>query len=248
MVFILTLLAYIWNMAHQTGMFRRRIFSKFGILLAIQLGTVVLALGVTVLIAVFMDAVSLSMSWYSQPWIIFGLYFCPMFFLLGILPAIYLSRTKEHGLPLAYAIQLLMHAHCLILTVITVIMISFGIRSAFVIMLCIAFYTLSVIVNIVTCFHKKSESARSLFEKRFNLVFVFQISSGSYHIPFARFYPSCSTRTFATPFMLHSFQWKVAMAPIAIRTLWLEDLPHWCACYLRLFWWVSREHLLCIKW
>ncbi|XP_059226147.1 endoplasmic reticulum metallopeptidase 1 [Stomoxys calcitrans] len=155
-VFILTLLGYIWNMAHQTGMFRRRIFTKFGILFGIQLGAVILSMGITLLIAVFIDAVGLSMPWFSHPWFIFGLYFCPMFFILGILPAIYLSRTKEHGLPLGYGIQLLMHAHCLILTVITILMISFGIRSAFVIMLCIAFYTLSVILNIVTCFHKKN--------------------------------------------------------------------------------------------
>lgn len=114
-------------------------------------------MGVTLLIAVFMDAIGLSMAWFSQPWMIFGLYFCPMFFVMGILPAIYFSRTKEHGLPLAYAIQLLMHAHCLILTIITILMIAFGIRSAFVIMLCIGFYTLSVILNMVTCFHKKSK-------------------------------------------------------------------------------------------
>ncbi|XP_075168832.1 endoplasmic reticulum metallopeptidase 1 [Haematobia irritans] len=154
--FILTLLGYIWNMAHQTGMFRRRIFTKFGILFGIQLAAVVLAMGVTILIAVFIDAVGLSMTWFSRPWFIFGLYFCPMFFVMGILPAIYLSRTKEHGLPLGYGIQLLMHAHCLILTVVTILMISFGIRSAFVIMLCIAFYTLSVLLNIVTLFHKKN--------------------------------------------------------------------------------------------
>ncbi|XP_005177919.1 endoplasmic reticulum metallopeptidase 1 [Musca domestica] len=155
-LFILTLLGYVWNMAHQTGMFRRRIFTKFGILFGIQLATVMLAMGVTLLIAVFMDAIGLSMAWFSQPWMIFGLYFCPMFFVMGILPAIYFSRTKEHGLPLAYAIQLLMHAHCLILTIITILMIAFGIRSAFVIMLCIGFYTLSVILNMVTCFHKKN--------------------------------------------------------------------------------------------
>ncbi|XP_037808190.1 endoplasmic reticulum metallopeptidase 1 [Lucilia sericata] len=155
-LFIITLLAYIWNMAHHTGMFRRRIFTKFGILLAIQLSAVVLTVLVSIFIAWFLDAVSLSMTWFKQTWIVFGLYFCPIFFILGILPAIYLGYTKEHGLPLAYALQLLMHAHCLILTIIAVIMISFGIRSAFLITLSIGFYTLSVILNIATCFHKKN--------------------------------------------------------------------------------------------
>lgn len=156
-VFLVTLLAYICNMGHHTGMFRRRIFTKFGILFAIQLATVILSFLVAIFIAWFLDAVSLSMSWFKQTWIIFGLYFCPMFFILGIFPAIYLSYTKEHGLPLAYALQLLMHAHCLILTIVAVTMISFGIRSVFSVVFSIAFYTLSVILNIVTCFHKKSK-------------------------------------------------------------------------------------------
>ncbi|XP_011190306.1 endoplasmic reticulum metallopeptidase 1 [Zeugodacus cucurbitae] len=151
---IITILAYIWNMAHQTGMFRRRVFIKFGILLGIQFAAVLLAILLTITIAIFMDAVGLSMSWFSQPWMVFGLYFCPMFFMMGLIPAIYLSRTKEHGLPLGYAIQLIMHAHCLILTVVCIALISLGIRSAFALMLCIAFYVLSVILNMITCFHK----------------------------------------------------------------------------------------------
>lgn len=82
-------------MAHQTGMFRRRVFIKFGILLGIQVAAVLLAILVTFTLAIFMDSVGLSMSWFSQPWMLFGLYFCPMFFMMGLIPAIYLSRTKE---------------------------------------------------------------------------------------------------------------------------------------------------------
>lgn len=92
---IITILAYIWNMAHQTGMFRRRVFIKFGILLGIQVAAVLLAILVAITVAILMDSVGLSMSWFAQPWMIFGLYFCPMFFMMGLLPAIYLSRTKE---------------------------------------------------------------------------------------------------------------------------------------------------------
>lgn len=50
-----------------------------------------------------------------------------------------------------------MHSHCLILTVFTVVMISFNVRSAFILMVCIAFYTLSVLINMATCAHKSSE-------------------------------------------------------------------------------------------
>lgn len=92
---LITIVAYIWSMASNTGMFRRRIFAKFGILAALQLCGVCLSVGFAICIALFLDAVGLSMAWFSQTWMIFGLYFCPMFFGLGILPAIYFSRTKE---------------------------------------------------------------------------------------------------------------------------------------------------------
>ncbi|ALC42477.1 CG9416 [Drosophila busckii] len=151
---LITIVAYIWSMASNTGMFRRRIFAKFAILAALQLASVCLCIGLVVSIVFFLDGLGLSMSWFSNVWMVFGLYFCPMFFGLGILPAIYFSRTKEHGLPLGYGIQLLMHSHCLILTVITILMISYNIRSAFILLICIAFYTLSVLLNMATCAHK----------------------------------------------------------------------------------------------
>lgn len=144
-------------MANQTGMFRRRILLKFITIFGIQFVTINCALLMAVVIAIFLDAIGSPMSWFSKPWMIFGLYFCPIFFILGILPSIYLSHIKDYGLPLAYSIQLLMHSHCLLLTLLTIAMVSLGIRSAFLIMFGVAFYTLSVILNITARFHKTSK-------------------------------------------------------------------------------------------
>uniref|UniRef100_A0A1A9VD07 FXNA-like protease n=1 Tax=Glossina austeni TaxID=7395 RepID=A0A1A9VD07_GLOAU len=119
--------------------------------------TINCALLMAVVVAIFLDAIGSPMSWFSKPWMIFGLYFCPIFFILGILPSIYLGHIKDYGLPLAYSIQLLMHSHCLLLTLLTIAMVSLGIRSAFLIMLGVAFYTLSVILNITARFHKTSK-------------------------------------------------------------------------------------------
>uniref|UniRef100_A0A1A9W2G7 FXNA-like protease n=1 Tax=Glossina brevipalpis TaxID=37001 RepID=A0A1A9W2G7_9MUSC len=153
-LFLWTLLFYIWNMANQTGMFRRRILLKFLTICGVQFITVNFALLMAVLIAIFLDAVGSPMSWFSKSWMIFGLYFCPVFLILGILPSIYFSHIKDYGLPLAYSIQLLMHSHCLLLTLVTIAMVSLGIRSAFLVMVGVAFYTLSVILNIIASFHK----------------------------------------------------------------------------------------------
>jgi len=94
----ITIVGYIWIMSSSTGMFRRRIWAKFGILTALQVAGVALGIALVMSIALFLDAVNLSMSWFSQNWMLFGLYFCPMIFGMGIVPAIYFSRTKEVGL------------------------------------------------------------------------------------------------------------------------------------------------------
>ena len=53
------------------------------------------AVGLTILIAVIVDAMGLTLSWYSQEWLIFGLYFCPMFLAISLIPALYIQKTKD---------------------------------------------------------------------------------------------------------------------------------------------------------
>ncbi|XP_055917041.1 endoplasmic reticulum metallopeptidase 1 isoform X2 [Eupeodes corollae] len=153
---LISIFLYVWLLPKHMGLRRSRTFIHFAIIFGIQLLSVILAVGFTVLLGIILDLVGLPLSWYSQTWMAFGLYFCPMFFFLGILPAIYLQKTKEYGIPLGIAVQLFMHAHCLILVLITIPMICFGIRSAFLLMVGIIFYTLSVIINLVTCLHRKT--------------------------------------------------------------------------------------------
>lgn len=63
--------------------------------LIIQILSLALAAGIPLLIAYFMDIIGCSMSWFSENWLICGLYFCPAFFALGIFPAIFLESTKK---------------------------------------------------------------------------------------------------------------------------------------------------------
>lgn len=47
-----------------------------------------------VLLGLFMDAVHLPMSWFSNSWLILGLYFTTFFFGFAIVPAMYFHWTK----------------------------------------------------------------------------------------------------------------------------------------------------------
>lgn len=85
----------IWATKKNTEMEWKQILIDFAIIFGLQLLTVIIAFGVAALLALFLDAVGLTLSWYSNNWMLFGLYYCPLFFILGMVPAIYLTKTKH---------------------------------------------------------------------------------------------------------------------------------------------------------
>lgn len=71
------------------------VYKKFVYILGVQVIAVFAAVGLTLLIATIMGALGLTQSWYSEEWLIFGLYFCPMFFALTMIPGIYIQWSKK---------------------------------------------------------------------------------------------------------------------------------------------------------
>lgn len=68
---------------------------EFAVVFMIQLVSIGLAIAILISLASIFDAVSRSMSWYSNMWMVFGLYYCPLMFALGVLPATYVSLRKK---------------------------------------------------------------------------------------------------------------------------------------------------------
>lgn len=71
------------------------VFFTFIAILIVQGFAIIAAAGLTVLIAVIVDAMGLTLSWYSEKWLIFGLYFCPIFFALTMIPALFMKIAKK---------------------------------------------------------------------------------------------------------------------------------------------------------
>ncbi len=68
--------------------------SEFGAVLVLQVISIILAVGIVILLAFVYDKGLRSMSWYSSPWIVIGIYYCPLFFGLGIIPSLYVMFRK----------------------------------------------------------------------------------------------------------------------------------------------------------
>jgi hypothetical protein len=54
-----------------------------------------LGIALVVIVAIMYDAVGRPLSWFSIPHLIFGMYFCPLFFGLAIGPALFLKYRKK---------------------------------------------------------------------------------------------------------------------------------------------------------
>ncbi|XP_037955885.1 endoplasmic reticulum metallopeptidase 1 [Teleopsis dalmanni] len=143
-------------MSARSGLTWKAVLIRFGITFSIQIISLALGTGLSLLVAVFMDGVGCSMTWFTENWILAGLYFCPMFFGMGILPAIYLDRTKTDPLSLGFRIQLFMHCHCLVMILLTIILTAVGIRSSFMFMIAVFFDIIALIVNLLTKWHRKA--------------------------------------------------------------------------------------------
>lgn len=136
---------------------------QFGIIFGIQVLSLAFGAVMVILLALIYDAANRSLTWYSNPWFLFGIYMCPLFFCFGVGPSIYLLVYKKRVanklrksqdlddmvvLKRGTQVQLFLHAHCLILIFIVLILTIMGIRSAFMLMIGLVFYGLSMFTNL----------------------------------------------------------------------------------------------------
>lgn len=81
-------------------------FVEFLVALGIQLLSLMLGAAVTMFIAFILDICGRSMSWYSNQWLIFGLYFCPFFFCNALIPYLYIKWREKSDVSDSYYVQL----------------------------------------------------------------------------------------------------------------------------------------------
>ncbi|KAH8400842.1 hypothetical protein KR009_001399 [Drosophila setifemur] len=134
----------------------KAVVKRFGIIFLVQTGTVFVACGLTLLVAIFMQGVGLAESWYYGKWMAFGLYFCTLYFAMGLLPSLYIGFTKRKtNMKLDQTIACFMHAHCILLALLCIILTSMAIRSSYFFMISVFFYAITVLVQLILKFTVK---------------------------------------------------------------------------------------------
>lgn len=128
---------------------------EFVYMLLIQAGSAIIGAGLAVLMSVIYDACGRSLSYYSNPWLIFGLYIVPFIFGLCVGPLVYFRVNPNKTMDLHYLLQMWMHANAILLTLVLFLLTFSGIRSAFIILIPVIFYGCTMTLNFVAGFQKK---------------------------------------------------------------------------------------------
>lgn len=68
---------------------------QFGLAIIIQCLSIVLAVGLVIILCIIYDACNRSLSYFTNHWILFGIYYCPLLFCLGLGCAVHITFWKK---------------------------------------------------------------------------------------------------------------------------------------------------------
>ncbi|XP_059614556.1 endoplasmic reticulum metallopeptidase 1-like isoform X2 [Phlebotomus argentipes] len=115
---------------------------ELGKICAVHILSIILGIGLCLLLMVIYKAVGRALGFYSELWLLYGIYFSPFYLGLALGPCLYFTFRK---LPLRinHEVQLFLHAHALLLALIMIIMTGLRIRSAYLLTVLVIFYCAS---------------------------------------------------------------------------------------------------------
>ncbi|XP_031332120.1 endoplasmic reticulum metallopeptidase 1-like [Photinus pyralis] len=121
-------------------------FKYIGLCILVMLSSIIFALLFVLGVAVVIDSLKFSMSWYNNTWIILGLYSVPIVVVSSGVVALYNKYNTKVSLGISIHAQLQAHILRLIWTIIVIIGTCYGIKSTYIILMIVLFQTASFLV------------------------------------------------------------------------------------------------------
>ena len=164
----------VWMMARSTSLTVGQVLLQGLTSMGVVLLSLIVGIGLSLALAAILNAVDSTMSWFTQTWLIFGLYVCPFLIATCTGPLLYIhfvknvsNHPREHALnprelpinrsrssfeqdhlSLHARVQLLLHATCVLYALILVVLTAMSIRSGYLFTMAILFYTVTTLVNV----------------------------------------------------------------------------------------------------
>ncbi|XP_017839199.1 endoplasmic reticulum metallopeptidase 1 [Drosophila busckii] len=145
----------LWRMARLTHTSLGQISIWFGILVALHVVGVLLNICLPLLMAVLFDAGNRSLTYFSNQWLMIGLFVIPGIIGLSLPTTLYYSFRKNVPISHAYHLQMSLHAHCVFLAVLAIILTAMNLRTIYLCMISILFYSASLIINLLSSLHDR---------------------------------------------------------------------------------------------
>ncbi|XP_066259368.1 endoplasmic reticulum metallopeptidase 1-like [Euwallacea similis] len=147
---MLSLVVFIYSLLSFKLAFSRPTLKFLPVATGAILGSWILSVLFVVVLAILLDLLGKTMTWFGQPWLIFGLYVVPVLGLSGIL----LFLTNHENISLSIRCQIQAHLVRLIFTVILAFGTAFNVRTAYALMIPILFSSIAFIVIHATSLHR----------------------------------------------------------------------------------------------
>ncbi|XP_017128845.1 endoplasmic reticulum metallopeptidase 1-like [Drosophila elegans] len=127
-----------------------QVLSWFVLILVLQVVAFVLGLALPIVIAYMFDKNGLSLTYFSTPALSLGLYVSPSLLGLALPSVIYLKLQKNEKLTYAHQLQMALHGHAVVLSVLGIAINYYGLRTTYVITWTLVFYVIPMALNLVT--------------------------------------------------------------------------------------------------
>ncbi|XP_055623896.1 endoplasmic reticulum metallopeptidase 1-like [Toxorhynchites rutilus septentrionalis] len=119
-----------------------------------QLLSIVVGVIFSMLMAVILNAIGYSMSWFSETWLVSGLYMCPFLISAILGPVLMIRWYKLRDVVLQTRIILFLFGQQLIFLMVLIVTTAKALRSDYVLTMGVLFFNASTIVNLSTRFKK----------------------------------------------------------------------------------------------
>ncbi|XP_065719447.2 endoplasmic reticulum metallopeptidase 1-like [Drosophila suzukii] len=155
---LILVIVSIWRTASISCVSAGYVISRFILILVLQIIAFVLGLGLPVAIAYVFDKYGLSLTYFSTPALLIGLYICPSLLGLSLPSYFYLKFQRSVKVAFAQQLQLVLHGHAVILAILAIGLTVYGLRSTYVVTWTLIFYVIPLAINLLTTLHDRGFS------------------------------------------------------------------------------------------
>ncbi|EDW09407.2 endoplasmic reticulum metallopeptidase 1 [Drosophila mojavensis] len=145
----------LWRMARVSELPLGHISLLFATILALHVLGVLFSVGLPLLMGVLFDAGNGSLTYFTHTWLMIGLYICPAIIGLSLPTTLYYSLRKNLKISHAYHLHMSLHAHCVVLALIAIVLTAISLRTPYLCMISILFYSAALLINLLSSLHDR---------------------------------------------------------------------------------------------